>query len=344
MQEDQKYIQRCFELAKKGQGNVSPNPLVGCVIVAQNKIIGEGWHKQYGKEHAEVNAINAVRPNDIPLLKESTIYVNLEPCSIHGNTPPCCDLIIKKGIPNIVIANIDTDPRVKGSGLDKLRKAGKNVRFGILKKEGRVLNKHFFTYHKKNRPYITLKWAQSEDNFIGNENEPIKISNALTQRFTHKMRAEMDAILVGTRTALIDNPQLTNRFWPQQNQPIRIVIDRSLKVPKSSHLFDNTSETWIINNLKEDKKNNITWLKLDQGNFLKKLLNKLQERKVLSLLVEGGAYTINRFIELDLWDEALIYKSPMLLKKGIVAPKLNSTPQIKKALGNNLLEIYYNQQ
>src|SRR6187402_177178 len=235
----EKYIKRCIELAKNGLGTTYPNPLVGSVIVYENEIIGEGWHRMAGEAHAEVNAVNSVK--DQSLLSKSTIYVSLEPCSHYGKTPPCCDLIIRHQIPNVVVGTVDSFSEVSGNGIKKLIEAGKNVTVGILEEECRQLNKRFFTFHEKKRPYVILKWAESQDGFIAPAQKevrtPLWITNAFSRQLVHKWRTEEQAILVGTKTVIDDNPRLDARDWQGEN-PVRIVLDNCNRIPKESYIFD----------------------------------------------------------------------------------------------------------
>ena len=247
MKINEKYIRRCIELARNGLGTTYPNPLVGSVIVYDGKIIGEGWHKKSGESHAEVNAVKAVK--DKSLLKKATIYVSLEPCSHFGKTPPCCDLIIKNNIPNVVIGTVDPNVKVAGNGIKKLIEAGIHVTVGVLEEECNALNKRFFTFHKKKRPFIVLKWAESQDGFIAPteklEKKPVWITNQYSRQLVHKWRTEEQAILVGTQTAIDDNPKLNARDWSGKN-PIRLVIDQNNRIEKNNHIFDNQAVTIVF--------------------------------------------------------------------------------------------------
>jgi diaminohydroxyphosphoribosylaminopyrimidine deaminase / 5-amino-6-(5-phosphoribosylamino)uracil reductase len=313
-------MQRAIQLALLGLGNVAPNPMVGCVIVHNDTIIGEGWHKEYGKAHAEVNAIESVINQD--LLKESTVYVSLEPCSHYGKTPPCADLLITKQVKKVVVANLDTNPLVAGKGLEKLKNAGIEIETSILEKEARLLNKRFFTFMEKRRPYILLKWAETSDGFVARKNYDSKwISNEHSRTLVHKWRTEEQAIMVGTNTALYDNPQLNVRDWSGKN-PIRIVIDKNLKLPHHFYLFDQTQKTICYNLVKNEENHNLALVRLDADNFLENLLQDLFERKVQSVLVEGGSFLINKFIEKNYWDEARIFVASQTFQEGIVAPNL----------------------
>ncbi|HZI25504.1 MAG TPA: bifunctional diaminohydroxyphosphoribosylaminopyrimidine deaminase/5-amino-6-(5-phosphoribosylamino)uracil reductase RibD, partial [Chryseolinea sp.] len=327
------------ELASLGQGNVSPNPLVGAVIVHQGKIVGEGWHKKYGGPHAEVNAVNRVIDKNI--LKESTVYVTLEPCSHFGKTPPCADLLIANNVKKVVVANVDPNPIVNGSGLHKLRASGIEVITGILDKEGRKLNKRFFTFIEKQRPYIVLKWAETSDGFIARKNFDSKwISDEFSRQLVHKWRTEEDALLVGMRTAQHDNPQLNVRDWSGRD-PIRIVIDRFLKLSPKLNLFDGSQKTLCYNVLKHEERTNISLLRIDEENFLTHLIDDLYKRKIQSVIVEGGAMTLQAFIDAGLWDEARIFVSPQTFQNGIKAPELSGILANQFLLKNDLLKIYH---
>ncbi len=318
--QDELFMQRCLELAALGRGSVSPNPLVGCVIVHKGRIIGEGWHRKFGEAHAEVNAVEAVA--DPSLLKESTVYVNLEPCSHFGKTPPCADLLIRHGVKRVVIANLDTHPKVAGEGIRKLREAGIEVITGILDKQGRELNKRFFNQVEKQRPYVILKWAQTADGFIARENyESRWISNEFSRQLVHKWRSEEDAVLVGTKTVFHDNPQLNVREWTGRN-PIRMVIDRFLRLSDKLRIFDRQQPTVVYNLLKHEEHENLVLARLDETDFLNQLLHDAMKRGIQSIMVEGGLMTHQLFIDAGLWDEARVFTSSRNFGKGIPAPKL----------------------
>ncbi len=331
-------MQRALSLAQLGRGSVSPNPMVGSVVVYNDRIIGEGWHKAYGGPHAEVNAIASVE--DKSLLSESTLYVNLEPCNHFGKTPPCADLLIQHKLKKVVVANIDTNPMVAGEGLRKMRNAGIEVVTGILDKAGRELNKRFFTSMEKGRPYIILKWAETADGFIARENYSSKwISNELSRQLVHKWRSEEDAVLVGARTAAHDNPMLNVRDWSGRN-PVRIVIDRFLRLDQKLNLFDASQPTICYNVLKHEEHQHLTLARIDEENFLSSLLEDLHRKKIQSLFVEGGAFTLNQFIKSDLWDETLVFKSPSTFKKGISAPEFKGTLVGDEPIGTDKLFYY----
>lgn len=334
---DQLFIRRTFELALNGSGWVSPNPLVGCVIVHNNKIIGEGWHRKYGEAHAEVNAIASTDNKE--LLKESTVYVNLEPCSHFGKTPPCADLLISYKVKKVVISNLDSNPLVAGNGIKKLRAAGIEVISGILDKEGKELNKRFFTGIEKQRPYIILKWAETADGFIARENHDSKwISDTHSRQLVHKWRTEEDAVLVGGRTAQFDDPQLNVRDWSGRN-PVRVVIDRFLKLGKGLNLFDRSQMTICYNVLKHEEHENLVLVRLNEQDFMEELVKDLYKQKIRSVIIEGGAFTLGRFIDAGLWDEARIFVSPRTFAKGIPAPVLAGHPATITNLVHDTLRI-----
>lgn len=333
-------MHRCLQLAKLGAGNVAPNPMVGAVLVYENDIIGEGYHQQYGQAHAEVNCINNVSEANRSLIEKSTLYVSLEPCAHYGKTPPCADLIIKHKIPNVVVACRDSYEEVDGKGIQKLQQAGVNVTMGILEKEALELNKRFFTFHTKQRPYIILKWAQSRDAKIANEDlSAVNISNDITNRLVHKWRSEEAAILVGTNTALYDNPSLTTRLW-KGNNPVRLVIDLQLKLPLSLHLFDGTVKTIVFNQVKQEEENGVTFYKLPSGeDIITGLLNALYQLKIQSVLIEGGARLLQSFIDQHYWDEArVITNKQLMIENGINAPELknSSLDSINKTTGDQV--------
>lgn len=335
--QDEIFMQRAMELATLGRGAVSPNPMVGSVIVQGERIVGEGWHRQYGQAHAEVNAIAAV--SDPAILPECTLYVNLEPCSHFGKTPPCADLILEKKIQRVVIANVDSNPLVAGGGIRKLREAGIDVTSGVLDKQGRELNKRFFTSIEKQRPYIILKWAQTNDGFIAHENYDSKwISNELSRLLVHRWRSEEDAILAGTRTISYDNPQLNVRDWTGRN-PTRIVIDRFLKLSEKLNVFDRSQPTLCYNVLRHEEHKNLSLIRVDEEEFLSNVVHDLHKRKLQSLIVEGGATTLNSFITAGLWDEARIFRSPRIFHKGIAAPVLNGKIIQQRQIQDDKLDI-----
>ncbi len=330
---DEYYMRRCLQIAKNGSSLARPNPSVGAVIVHENKIIGEGFTSPYGGNHAEVNAINSVF--DKNLLSHATLYVSLEPCSHFGKTPPCCDLVILHKIPRVVIGALDPNPKVAGNGIVRIRNSDAEVIVGVLEKECIASNKHFFTFHIKKRPFIIMKWAQSADGYIApetkNVKQPVWISNEISQQLSHKLRSEVQAILVGTKTAVDDNPTLTTRNWAGKN-PIRIVIDKDYKLSKTLNIFDNQAETIIIG------KNEIDF----NADVALQISNFLYQKNIQSVIVEGGCQTLQTFIDVDLWDEAKVYTSDKKLIDGTKAPNFNQTMYEQKSIMNDNLYIYHN--
>ncbi|MFN7435236.1 MAG: bifunctional diaminohydroxyphosphoribosylaminopyrimidine deaminase/5-amino-6-(5-phosphoribosylamino)uracil reductase RibD [Bacteroidota bacterium] len=311
------YMGRALELARLGSGYVSPNPMVGCVIVMDNKIIGEGWHHSFGSAHAEVNAIHSV--GDQSLLNGATLFVNLEPCNHHGKTPPCTDLLISKKIKRVVIGNADSNPVVAGQGIKKLQDAGIDVTCGVLEKESRYLNRFFLTFHEKKRPYVILKWAETSDGFIAKSNYDSKwISNQYSRQLVHKLRSEVDAILVGGKTASVDNPSLTTRDWTGHD-PNRVVIDRFLKLSESLKIFSDGKETTVLNEIKHFQIG-ATFFERMASDASSEILKILYQKNILSILVEGGRHTLLKFIDSKSYDEAIIFKSPRIFKSGIESP------------------------
>jgi diaminohydroxyphosphoribosylaminopyrimidine deaminase/5-amino-6-(5-phosphoribosylamino)uracil reductase len=337
MNTHEQYMQRCLQLALKGLGNVSPNPIVGCVIVHDDKIIGEGYHQKYGEAHAEVNAINSVQ--DKSLLKSSTLYVSLEPCNHFGKTPPCADLILKYGIPNVVIGIQDPFEKVNGSGIKKLTDAGVHVTAGVLEEDCREINKRFFTFHIEKRPYIILKWAQSKDGFIGKKNQSLRISNEHTRVINDTWRTQEDAVLIGGETARVDNPHLTVRTIEGRN-PMRIILSNSGDLPTNSNLFDGSATTLVYS------KNNFQYANCETvvipvENNLDFLLSDLHRRNIQSLIIEGGSSVLNQFIKEDKWDEIRIFESESLLEDGILAPTISSAISSSEQIDNNQLKLIY---
>ncbi len=345
MSADELYMIRCLELAGLGAGYVSPNPMVGAVIVADGKIIGEGYHQHYGEAHAEVNAIQNVLsqyPNAEALLQRSTMYVSLEPCAHFGKTPPCSDLIVKYQIPKVVIGSRDPYAEVNGKGISKLQSAGIDVIEGLLSQECLNLNKRFFTRIAKQRPYIILKWAQTADGYFAPEQGQQWISSESAKILTHRWRSEEDAVLVGYRTALSDDPQLNVRAWTGRN-PKRIVIDRNLSLPKNLHLFDQSQETLVFNALKTEIDQQIKYLELENFDTLlpQSICYQLYLMDVQSLIIEGGAQTLELFIKAGLWDEARVFTGTEIWAKGIKAPKLDAKTAEKHHIDTDILTIYH---
>lgn len=333
---------RCLELAKNGLGNVAPNPMVGCVIVLNNKILGEGYHQQFGEAHAEVNAINSVKNKE--LLPLSTLYVNLEPCAHVGKTPPCADLIIKNNIKKVVIGCLDTYSEVAGKGIERLKNAGIEVVVGVLKNESLELNKRFFMFHNKKRPYIILKWAETKDGFIDVDRECNKIDNWITsplsKKLVHKWRSEEAAIMIGTNTALNDNPQLNVREWMGKN-PIRIVLDLKLRLPEELHLFDKTIPTLVFNYEKESTEKNLEFIQLTYSKpLISQCLEVLHKKNILSVIIEGGAMLLESFINENVWDEARVFIGDKIFEKGLKAPNTNLLPSSTEKISDDVLLIY----
>ena len=353
----QQYMERCIELARQGAGSVAPNPMVGAVLVYNNRIIGEGWHQQYGQAHAEVNCIASVKEADKKLIAESVMYVSLEPCAHFGKTPPCTDLIICYQIPYVVIGCRDPFKEVNGRGIERLKAAGVKVELGILEEDCKELNKRFFTFHTKQRPYVILKWAQTADGFIAASPNPSEggafvfsklemsfplsdskvplsggfrgagsrflISNEYSNRLVHKWRSEEAAILVGTNTALADDPELTTRLWPGKS-PVRLVVDMNLRLPASLKLFDGSIKTIVFNAVKQEEKENLLYYQLEKNKkFIPQLMEALYKMNLQSVLVEGGATLLQSFIDEGIWDETRIIENGELsIGNGLAAPVL----------------------
>lgn len=338
---------RCFSLAKAGAGHVAPNPMVGAILVYNGHIIGEGYHRQYGLSHAEVNCINSVDEHDKELIEKSTMYVSLEPCAHFGKTPPCTNLIIEKKIGTVIIACRDIYNEVNGKGIEMLKANGVKVITGVLEKEGGEINRRFFTFHSRRRPYIILKWAQSENGSIANADySSLHISNEYTNRLVHKWRSEEAAILVGTNTALHDNPLLTNRHW-KGNKPVRLVIDKELKLPPSLNLLDSSVKTIVLNNLKQQENLNLVYYRIPGGNeFITQMLQALYQLKIQSVLVEGGRRLLQSFIDAGLWDEArVITNGSLQIPGGIKAPVLNGNRFLKtETILTDRIQYYENNQ
>ncbi len=334
-------MQRCLDLAIQGLGKVAPNPLVGSVIVHEKKIIGEGFHLQFGKAHAEVNAIQSVTEKD--LLKDSTLHVNLEPCSHFGKTPPCADLIIQHKIPRVVIGSYDPNPKVAGNGIKKLREAGVEVITGILKAESDFLNRRFITAHTKHRPYIILKFAQSADGFMAlNEPKQFWFTNELSKKLMHKWRTEEQGILVGRNTVAIDDCELTARLWRGKN-PIRIVIDRKISLSSDKKIFNAFAKTFVFNEVETKTGGTIDFIQIDfTKNVLEQILRHLQANEIQSVIIEGGPATLQPFIEQNLWDEARIFTTPHQLKGGKPSPIISGIVIEETEIETDLLKVIIN--
>jgi len=328
-----KYMYRCLQLAQSAGGHVAPNPMVGAVLVCDDKIIGEGFHQHFGEDHAEPNAIHSVKNPE--LLKHATLYVSLEPCSYYGKTPPCADLIVSNHIPRVVIGTLDPNPKVAGRGVEILRHAGIEVIVGVLEEECRELNKRFFIFQEQKRPYVLLKWAQTQDGFIDRTRTdsiepPLLISNNITKQLTHKMRSENQAILVGANTVLLDNPSLTVRNWSGKS-PVRIAIDRQGRIPATFNILDGSIPTIVFTEKDQVNKHRVEYVKIDfDANCLKTILHEIFIRNIHSVLIEGGASILNSFIEAGLWDEANIEVSPQRISIGVKAPVLLLQPVSRK--------------
>ena len=342
---EERFMHRCFELARQGAARVSPNPMVGAVLVHEGRIIGEGFHKAYGSAHAEVNALNSVQKEDQAYISASTLYVSLEPCCIQGNTPPCTDLIIRHKIPKVVISAIDQTAAVQGKGVAQLREAGVEVKTGLLASEGEALATARNTFVSEGRPYIILKYATSQNHlFAPLPARQLWLSNPYSKRLVHRWRMETDAILVGTNTAITDNPSLTNRHYYGRS-PVRVVIDRELAIPTSSQLFDGRSKTIVFTRKQAEDQTTetIQYIQIDfREELAQQIVKKLAQLNITSLLVEGGAMTLESFIEAGLWDEARIFKTAKWIDKGIPAPRIDLPPQDSYRLGSDQIAIYTN--
>lgn len=347
---DELYIQRCIHLAELGAEFVAPNPMVGAVLVFEDRIIGEGYHKKYGEAHAEVNCIASVRDADKHLIEKATLYVSLEPCAHFGKTPPCSDLIIKNKIPKVVIGSTDPFKQVDGKGIQKLQTAGVEVVTGILEEACIELNKRFFTFHTKQRPYIILKWAQTADKKIAsNDNKRLIISNNYSNRLVHKWRAEEAGILIGTHTAPADDPLLTNRLWRGKN-PVRLVIDKELKLPANLKIFNNEAPTIVFNHQKNtiepgELNNQVYYYQVQENeNIVKQISEACYKLNIQSILVEGGAKLLQSFIDEKLYDEIrVITNTDLYVKEGLDAPEFDGSQKVsRQVLKNDVIEIFLN--
>lgn len=354
-------MRRALELASLGRGQVSPNPMVGCVIThtldsEEPRIIGEGWHQRYGDWHAEVNAVRSVKPEDRHLLPEATVYVTLEPCSHWGKTPPCADLLIDNRVKRVICCNDDPNPLVSGQGFAKLREAGILVETGLLAEQGRKLNARFFTFFERKRPYIILKWAETADGFIaGEQGRQVKISGDLAHRLVHRWRAEEPAIMVGANTARLDNPRLNVRLWPGQSRlgqisqnPIRLVTDSQLSLDQSLHLFDGSQPTIVYHRVGEKMESDLpnvvySFIPEHTDSSLMHVLDDLYQRKIQSVLVEGGTRLLTSFIEAGLWDEMRVFRSQTMLGAGIAAPRVKGKIDSRDTVGQDELMTYINE-
>ncbi len=346
MQVAEYYMERCIQLAQLGAGKVAPNPMVGAVLVHDGRIIGEGWHRQYGGPHAEVNCIASVQEADRHLISSATMYVSLEPCAHFGKTPPCADLIIHHRIPEVVVGSRDPFDAVNGKGIEKMQQAGIKVTIGVLETACLQLNERFFTFHTKKRPFVILKWAQTADGFIAGKEKTdrLLITNTETNMLVHKWRSEEAGILVGTNTALYDNPSLTNRLWTGPS-PTRLVLDKHLKLPADLHLFDRQQATVVFNVQKQEQQENLLYYKISfNENIVQQLLTALFELKIISVIVEGGSQLLQSFIDAGLWDEArVITNTTLLIGEGLTAPRLQNQSLLTTTLsGTDSISTWQN--
>lgn len=339
---DELYMRRCLALARLGEGAVAPNPLVGAVLVSRGRIIGEGWHRRWGGAHAEVNCFNSVAPEDEHLLPESTLYCNLEPCSHQGKTPPCADLVVEKRVKRLVVSNLDPNPLVAGDGIRRISSAGISVETGVFETEGRWLNRTFFAWMELGRPYIVLKWAQSSDGFLGKKGERTLITSAPAQRLVHRWRIECGTVLVGGRTALVDNPRLDARCYFGKT-PARIALMGSNSLPHDYHLLDGSTETWLFGKkMPGSPPENLRFFSIESDWPLRDLLERCKENGKSCLFVEGGGETLRRFIDQNLWDEIRVLESPVRLSGGVPAPTIPDDAILREqaSIGMDELHIF----
>jgi diaminohydroxyphosphoribosylaminopyrimidine deaminase/5-amino-6-(5-phosphoribosylamino)uracil reductase len=342
------YMQRCIQLAEAGAGSVAPNPMVGAVLVHENRIIGEGYHQKYGGPHAEVHCVNSVTEADRHLIPQSVMYVSLEPCAHFGKTPPCADLIIEKKIPEVVIGVRDPFKQVDGKGVEKLKAAGVKVTLGVLEQDCKTLNKRFITFNTQHRPYIILKWAQTANEMMAAEagGERLLISNEFTNRLVHKWRSEEAAILVGTNTALFDDPALTTRLWNGPD-PVRLVVDMNLRLPSSLQLFNQQVKTIVFNSVRQEEKENLLYYQVTQDvSLVHQVVQALYQLKILSVLVEGGAQLLQSFIDEGLWDEIrVITNTEQVVTQGLPAPRMQSGRLLhQETMFSDTLQYFVNPQ
>lgn len=342
---DEQYHLRCIDLAYNGLGRVAPNPLVGAMLISEGKIIGEGYHSHYGGSHAEVQAVNQVK--DERNLKKATLLVNLEPCSHYGKTPPCSRMIIDKQIKKVVIGEIDPFPAVAGRGVKMLQQANVEVSVGLRKAESRFINRRFFTFHEKKRPYIILKWAESFDGYIDkirNANErPEWITDTFARILVHKWRTEEQAILVGTNTVLMDNPQLTARYYYGKN-PVRLILDRNRRLTGQLHIFDQQVPTVIFTQKPDESSPHVNYIPIPFVDMPAEIMEYCYHAGLQSVIIEGGSQVLTSFIEHNLWDEARVFKGDKIFDNGIRAPHLPAQPNFIKRLSNSTLLFYFNDE
>lgn len=336
-------MHRCLQLAALAEGHVAPNPMVGAVLVHNDRIIGEGYHQVFGQAHAEVNCIASVKEEDRALIPHSTLYVSLEPCSHFGKTPPCADLIIQHKIPKVVIGCTDPFPQVKGRGIDKLREHGIQVTEGVLQAECIGLNKRFFTFQQQHRPYIVLKWAQSSNRRMARSDRArFNISNEFSRRLVHQWRSQEASILVGTNTAFFDDPELTNRYWHGPH-PVRLIVDMELRLPSTLKLFNKEVKTIIFNSVQHDESDKLSWYQVTTDvSLVHQIVNALYQMKIQSVLVEGGAKLLQSFIEEDMWDEIrVITNEQLVMPEGIAAPVFNNAHKtFTRRLANDRVDVF----
>ena len=337
-------MQQCLDLALKGLGAVSPNPMVGAVLVYEDRVIGTGYHKRYGEAHAEVNCINSVQEADKPFIAASTLYVSLEPCSHFGKTPPCADLIIANKIKKVIVACLDPNPLVSGRGVEKLEAAGIEVVTHVLEQESRKINKRFIVFYEQKRPYIILKWAVSvEGNFCPSDKSSFWLSNDESKKMVHQWRSEEDAILVGSGTALADNPSLTVREWQGRN-PVRVMLDRDLKTPIHFNIYNEEANTIVFNLHKNEERGHVQWIQLPSKNFIEAAMKKMYDLHIQSVIIEGGLDILNQCMSLRYWDEIRVIQSNTSLIDGLKAPKIQEKSLHQQQLKQDLIYYYHNEQ
>ena len=342
--EDERYMQRCLDLARLGEGSTRSNPMVGAVLVHQGRILSEGYHERYGEAHAEVRCLDRVSEADRPLIPFSTLYVNLEPCSHHGKTPPCADRIVKEGIARVVVGTEDPNPLVAGRGLQRLQAAGIRLRCGVLTQAAEALNRRFFRFHRSGRPYVVLKWAKTPDGYGAYaDGRPMKISHPWTDRLVHRWRSEEMAILVGWRTVQSDNPRLDNRLWFGP-APLRVILDPHGSLPEDSRVMQQGQPTWVFTHLKPEIRGSVEWIQVPESAALPGfVLQTLAERQVLSVLVEGGSRTLQGFMEAGLWDEARLITGSVAATEGLPAPQLAEGRLLESLqVQEDRIEVYRN--